>query len=150
MGMGSANTNSEYKRRRRSSRRKAVLSEINVTPLVDVMLVLLIVFMVAAPLMSVGVPIDLPQTKAKSLNIESKPIMISVRQNGQLYLGENEINPDDLISQLEQIAQNGIEERIYLRADADADYGSVMKIMGTLSSAGYAKIGLISNQEQGK
>ncbi len=149
MAMAGSNTNMGRKRRRRS-RRKAVLSEINVTPLVDVMLVLLIVFMVAAPLMTVGVPIDLPETQAKSLNTENKPIMVSLRSNGQIYLGESEVKLENIISQLAEIAENGTDERIYLRADANADYGSIMKVMGLLSGNGYSKIGLITTQEQGQ
>lgn len=148
MGMANSSANSSKRRRGRRGRRKAILSEINVTPLVDVMLVLLIVFMVAAPLMTVGVPIDLPQTQAKSLNTDSKPIMVSVNADGQVYLLEDEIGLNDLIEQLAQTTVNGTEDRIYLRADANADYGAVMKVMGVLSKAGYAKIGLITNQEQ--
>ncbi len=148
MGMANSSANSSKRRRGRRGRRKAILSEINVTPLVDVMLVLLIVFMVAAPLMTVGVPIDLPQTQAKSLNTDSKPIMVSVNASGQVYLLEDEIELNNLIEQLAQTTVNGTDDRIYLRADANADYGDVMKVMGILSKAGYAKIGLITNQEQ--
>lgn len=148
MGMANSSANSSKRRRGRRGRRKTILSEINVTPLVDVMLVLLIVFMVAAPLMTVGVPIDLPQTQAKSLNTDSKPIMVSVNASGQVYLLEDEIELNNLIEQLAQTTVNGTDDRIYLRADANADYGDVMKVMGILSKAGYAKIGLITNQEQ--
>lgn len=147
MGMG-VNGNVARMRGRRKNRRKAMLSEINVTPLVDVMLVLLIVFMVAAPLMTVGVAIDLPQTQAKSLNTESKPIMVSVTPEGQVYLLETRVELENIISQIAEIAANGTEERIYLRADDRADYGTVMKVMGVLSGAGYSKIGLITEQEQ--
>lgn len=135
--------------RRRGRRGKSQpMSEINVTPLVDVMLVLLIVFMVAAPLLTVGVPIDLPESQAKSLNTESKPITVSVTSEGDVYVGENKVDPADLITTIEAQAPNGTEERIYVRGDTVADYGSVMKIMGQLSGAGFTKIGLITEQEQ--
>jgi biopolymer transport protein TolR len=124
------------------------MAEINVTPLVDVMLVLLIVFMVAAPLLTVGVPIDLPETQAKSLNTESKPITVSVTTDGTVYLAETQVPLEDLIEAVGAAAQNGTEDRIYVRGDAGADYGTVMRVMGVLSGAGYAKIGLITQQEQ--
>ncbi len=149
MGLGTG-ANAGGTRGRRRSRRKAVLSEINVTPLVDVMLVLLIVFMVAAPLMTVGVPLDLPQTQAKSLNIESKPITISITNDAIIYIDEEEIALEDLITKIQEIAINGTDERLYVRGAANADYGNVMKVMGILSKAGYAKIGLITEQEQGQ
>ena len=124
------------------------MSEINVTPLVDVMLVLLIVFMVAAPLMTVGVPIDLPQTQAKEMNTEAKPITVSVDPEGLIFIGEDEtpVPETDLATQVAALAVNGTEDRIYVRGDTTANYGAVMKVMGILSSAGYAKIGLITQQ----
>ena len=122
------------------------MSEINVTPMVDVMLVLLIIFMVAAPLMTVGVPIELPQTQAKQLNTEQKPITISVTNEGALILGDNPVTLDDLVTQVAAVAVNGTEDRIYVRGDLAANYGSVMQVMGALSGAGYAKIGLITEQ----
>jgi len=137
-------------RRRRRGNRNAPMSEINVTPMVDVMLVLLIVFMVAAPLLTVGVPINLPETQANSLNTEAKPITVSVTPNGDVYLMENQIALGELVAQLTEIAVNGSDERIYVRGDAATDYGTVMKVMGVLSGAGYARIGLITEQEQGQ
>ena len=134
--------------RRRRSKRHAPMSEINVTPFVDVMLVLLIIFMVAAPLLTVGVPIDLPETKAKQLNSETQPISISIREGGQVFLQDNEISIDELIPKLKAIAKNGYEERLYVRGDQATDYGVVMKIMGALNQAGYKKIGLVTLQEQ--
>jgi biopolymer transport protein TolR len=124
------------------------MSEINVTPLVDVMLVLLIVFMVAAPLLTVGVPIDLPETQAKSLNTESKPITVSVTTEGQIYLLDQLVTLDDLVARITEIAPNGTDERIYVRGDQAAGYGTVMQVMGVLSGAGYAHIGLITEQKQ--
>lgn len=126
------------------------MSEINVTPLVDVMLVLLIVFMVAAPLMTVGVPIELPQTKAKPLQGDSEPITVSVDKEGKVFLQETEIDPQTLIAKLEAIAQNGYDERIFVRGDTSVDYGTVMKVMGALNAAGYKKIGLVTGSEPDK
>jgi biopolymer transport protein TolR len=123
------------------------MSDINVTPLVDVMLVLLIVFMVAAPLMTVGVPIELPQTKAKPLQGDTEPITISVNAEGKVYLQNTEIGLDTLIPKLQAIAQNGYDERIYVRGDTSVDYGTVMKVMGALNQAGYRKIGLVTGSE---
>ena len=132
----------------RRGRRKQVMAEINVTPMVDVMLVLLIIFMVAAPLMTVGVPIELPQTQAKQLNTEQKPITVSVTPEGAIYIGENPVALADLIAQVAALAVNGTEDRIYVRGDTTANYGAVMKVMGALSGAGYSKIGLITEQAQ--
>jgi biopolymer transport protein TolR len=134
--------------RRRGSKRP--MADINVTPMVDVMLVLLIVFMVAAPLLTVGVPIDLPQTKAKELNTESKPITVSVTPAGDLYLGDQPVQIDALIDAINAQSTNGTDERIYVRGDQTANYGAVMKVMGVLSQAGYSKIGLITAQDEVK
>jgi biopolymer transport protein TolR len=112
------------------------------------MLVLLIVFMVAAPLMTVGVPIDLPQTQAKQLNTEQKPITISVTNEGAIFLGDQPVSIDDLVARVGEQAANGTEDRIYVRGDLAANYGSVMQVMGALSGAGYSKIGLITEQAQ--
>jgi biopolymer transport protein TolR len=127
---------------------KRPMSEINVTPMVDVMLVLLIVFMVAAPLLTVGVPIDLPQTQAKQINAEQKPVTVSVTPEGQVYLGDAVVPLDGLAAKIAEAAPDAAEQRIYVRGDQTADYGTVMKVMGVLSAAGYAKIGLITEQEQ--
>ena len=121
-------------------------AEINVTPLVDVMLVLLIIFMVAAPLMTVGVPIELPQTQAKQLNTEQKPITVSVTNEGAIFIGDTPVALGDLVTQVAAQAVNGTEDRIYVRGDLAANYGSVMQVMGALSGAGYSKIGLITEQ----
>jgi biopolymer transport protein TolR len=135
---------------RRGSRgsRKQLLSEINVTPFVDVMLVLLIIFMVAAPLLTVGVPIDLPETEAKALNSETQPITVSVNSSGQIYLQETEIAIDEVVAKLEAIATTGYDERIYVRGDTNADYGTVMKVMARISAAGFKNLGLVTLQEQ--
>ena len=126
------------------------MADINVTPMVDVMLVLLIVFMVAAPLLTVGVPIDLPQTKAKELNTDSKPITVSITPAGDIYLGDKTTSIDTLTADITAQAPNGTDERIYVRGDQTANYGVVMKVMGVLSAAGFFKIGLITAQDQVK
>ena len=132
-------------------RRRAVMAEINVTPMVDVMLVLLIIFMVSAPLLTVGVPIDLPQTQAKSLNQDKEPLTISVNEKGQVYLQNTEIDVDALLPKLEAIAQTrgGTDARIYVRGDKKVDYGTMMKVMGRLSGAGFHKVALVTEFEQG-
>ena len=133
-------------------RRHAMMSEINVTPMVDVMLVLLIIFMVSAPLLTVGVPIDLPQTKAKSLDQDKEPLVLAVNDNGKVYLQDNEISVDDLVVKLQAIAQargGGFDERIYVRGDRKVNYGMVMRAMGRLSAAGFHRVALITEVEQG-
>jgi len=138
---------------RRRHRRNPVMSDINVTPMVDVMLVLLIIFMVSAPLLTVGVPIDLPQTQAKSLNQEHEPLTLSVNLKGEVYLQSSNtpIGIDDLVPKLQAITQarGGLDERIYVRGDRKADYGTVMKVMARLSSAGFRKVALVTEVEQG-
>ena len=133
---------------RRRGRHHGLMSEINVTPFVDVMLVLLIIFMVAAPLLTVGVPIDLPETQANQMNTESRPITISVTPDGQVFLADAPVMLEELVDRVAAVAVNGTEDRIYVRGDTSANYGAVMRVMGTLSGAGYSKIGLITDQEQ--
>jgi biopolymer transport protein TolR len=136
---------------KRRHRRRAVMSEINVTPFVDVMLVLLIIFMVSAPLLTVGVPIDLPQTQAKSLEQDREPLTVSVNNKGQVYLQNSEIKVDELVPKLQAITQvrGGLEERIYVRGDRNVDYGAVMRVMGRLSQAGFRRVALVTEVEQG-
>jgi biopolymer transport protein TolR len=124
------------------------MSEINVTPMVDVMLVLLIIFMVAAPLMTVGVPIDLPKTQAKQLNTDQKPITISVNNEGLIFVGEQPVLLANIIEAVTAATPNGIEDRVYVRGDTSASYGTVMEVMGALSGAGFTKIGLLTDQAQ--
>ncbi|MBX9465667.1 MAG: protein TolR [Aquamicrobium sp.] len=149
MGMSIGQTGGRGGRgHRRRGRHHALVSEINVTPFVDVMLVLLIIFMVAAPLLTVGVPIELPETQARALNAETQPITVSVNQEGQIFLQETEIGIDEIVPKLQAIAQTGYEERIFVRGDRDADYGTVMRVMARISSAGYRNLGLVTLQEQ--
>jgi biopolymer transport protein TolR len=123
------------------------MAEINVTPFVDVMLVLLIVFMITAPLLTVGVPIDLPETQAKQLEGDSEPITVSIRADGKIYLQDAEVDADKLVATLQAIARNGLNERVFVRGDRNADYGTIMRVMGRLNSAGYKKIGLVTLEE---
>ncbi|GGD05607.1 protein TolR [Pyruvatibacter mobilis] len=132
--------------RRRSRRPRAPMSEINVTPFVDVMLVLLIVFMVAAPLLTVGVPIDLPQTKSQPLQEDTEPLTVTVNADGEIYLQETVVEIDELSSRLLAIAKGGYEERVYVRGDKNVAYGDIMQVMGTLSSAGFRRIGMVTEQ----
>jgi biopolymer transport protein TolR len=150
MGFGGTAPASATGRRRR--RRRPVMSEINVTPMVDVMLVLLIIFMVSAPLLTVGVPIDLPQTRAKSLDQDREPLTLSVNLQGQVFLQNSEIPIDDLVSKLKAVteARGGDDERIYVRGDRKVDYGTVMRVMGRLSSAGFRRVALVTDVEQGR
>jgi biopolymer transport protein TolR len=131
--------------------RKPVMAEINVTPMVDVMLVLLIIFMVSAPLLTVGVPIDLPQTKAKSLENDKEPLTISVNTKGEVWLQNTEIKIDELVAKLQAITQarGGTDERIYVRGDKKVDYGTMMRVMGRLSAAGFRRVALVTEVEQG-
>jgi len=137
--------------RRRGRRRATVMAEINVTPMVDVMLVLLIIFMVAAPMLTVGVPIDLPQTQAKTLDIDKEPLMLSVKSDGKVFLNETEIKMDDLGAKLKAVteARGGMDERIFVRGDRSVNYGEVMKVMGRLSGAGFKRVALVTEVEQG-
>ena len=135
-----------YGRSHRGRRRRRELNaRINVTPLVDVMLVLLIVFMIAAPLLSVGVPIELPKTDAKSLPSPQEPITISIDRDGKVYLQETETTLEELTPKLIAIAKNGYDERIYLRGDENGNYGPVMKVMAAVNAAGFTNIGLVTD-----
>ncbi|SDH06510.1 biopolymer transporter ExbD [Pelagibacterium luteolum] len=145
MGMGVAGGGGGGGRRRRGGSRNKMMSEINVTPFVDVVLVLLIVFMVAAPMMTAGVAIDLPQSSAGELETPRTPITVSVNPAGEIYLGEDLITAGELVAAVGAQAES-TEDRIYVRGDTAANYGTVMQVMGTLSSAGYSRIGLITQQ----
>jgi biopolymer transport protein TolR len=136
---------------RRGRRRVAPMAEINVTPMVDVMLVLLIIFMVSAPLLTVGVPLDLPQTQAKSLDNDKEPLTVSVNTKGEVFLQNTEIKVDELVAKLQAITQarGGNDERIYVRGDRKVDYGTVMRVMGRLSAAGFRRVALVTEVEQG-
>src|SRR3979490_782512 len=136
---------------RRGRRRVAPMAEINVPPSVDVILVLLIIFMVSAPLLTVGVPLDLPQTQAKSLDQDKNPLTLSVNLKGQVFLNDTEIGLDDLVAKLKAVteARGGLDERIFVRGDKKVDYGTVMKVMGRLSAAGFRRVALVTEVDQG-
>ncbi|MDH6297514.1 Cell division and transport-associated protein TolR [Agrobacterium fabrum] len=150
MGMSAGGSGGSGGRRggRGGRRRGGAISEINVTPLVDVMLVLLIIFMVAAPMMTVGVPIDLPQTSANALNSDTQPITISVNASGQIHLQETEIQAAEVADKLQAIATTGYNERIFVRADSVAAYGVVADVMARIQAAGFKNIGLVTQQKQ--
>ncbi|WP_207476713.1 ExbD/TolR family protein [Arenibaculum pallidiluteum] len=121
------------------------LAEINVTPLVDVMLVLLIVFMVAAPLMSVGVPVDLPRTQAPPMPQNKDPLFVTVAPDGKVFVQETEVGVDNLVALLEAVTNANPEARIIVRGDKSIQYGRMLEVMGTMSAAGYTKVGLAAN-----
>jgi biopolymer transport protein TolR len=147
MAMNGIASSSGHRRRRRHG----IMSEINVTPMVDVMLVLLIIFMVSAPLLTVGVPIDLPQSQAKSLDQDKEPLTVSVNLQGEIFLQETKIGVDELVAKLKAITETrgGMDERIYVRGDRKVDYGTVMRVMGRLSAAGFRRVALVTEVEQG-
>ena len=134
-------------RRGRLRRRHQPMAEINVTPFVDVMLVLLIIFMVAAPLLTVGVPIDLPETRATALESDTEPLTVSIGSDGRIFLQDSEVSAEQLVATLRAIATGGLNERIFVRGDREADYGTVMRVMGRLNAAGYKRIGLVTLEE---
>jgi biopolymer transport protein TolR len=131
--------------RGRRSRRGRAMSEINVTPFVDVMLVLLIVFMVTAPLLTVGVPVDLPKTRAPALGQDKEPLSITVAKDGKIYLQKEVVTADVLVPKLQAISQNGYDQRIFVRGDKTVAYDRVMVVMGLLASAGFTHIGLVTD-----
>ena len=126
-------------------RRSPAMSEINVTPFVDVMLVLLIVFMVTAPLLTVGVPVDLPKTRAPALGQDKEPLSISVSKDGKIYLQKEIVTAEALVPKLQAISQNGYDQRIFVRGDKTVAYDRVMVVMGLLASAGFTHIGLVTD-----
>ena len=126
---------------------RAPLSEINVTPLVDVMLVLLIIFMVAAPMMTVGVPLDLPKTQAKALNADTQPITVSVKADGQVFLQETQIPIEEIAAKLQAVSTTGYTERIFVRGDGNAPYGVIADVMSRIQAGGFTNIGLVTEQK---
>lgn len=135
-------------RRRRRARRGGAINEINMTPFIDVMLVLLIIFMVAAPMMSTGVPLDLPQTKAAPLNMDAKPVTFSIRSTGQVFMGDAELKDDMIVGKLAELSKQGFDERIFVRGDKKVDYGRVAQIMSIVTAAGYKRVALVTEPDQ--
>jgi biopolymer transport protein TolR len=135
-------------RRRRRARRAGAINEINMTPFIDVMLVLLIIFMVAAPLLSGGVPLDLPQTKAAPLNIDRKPITLSIDAQGRVYLEETALQDTEIVSKITAMAKDGPDERVYVRGDKKVDYGRVAQIMAIVTGGGFKRVALVTQPDQ--
>jgi biopolymer transport protein TolR len=133
--------------RRGRARRHSPMHEINVTPFVDVMLVLLIVFMVTAPLLTVGVPIELPESRGQQLQTNKEPLTISVQRDGKVYIQETEVQLSDLATRLRAIAKSGYEETIFVRGDKGIDYGTVMKVMSRIKAGGFTKVSLVTESE---
>jgi biopolymer transport protein TolR len=136
--------------RRRRRERHMPMSEINVTPMVDVMLVLLIIFMVAAPLLQVGIPVDLPEAKGQQIPTpKQEPLAVTVKVNGDVFIGDTQISLDDLAPKLKAIAKNGYDETIFVRGDRGVSYGVVMKVMGRINDGGFKKLSFVLDQEKG-
>lgn len=146
MGMAAGASSGGGKRRRRG-RRGGPINEINMTPFIDVVLVLLIIFMVAAPMMTVGVPLDLPQSKASPLNSDTKPVTLSIRQSGQVFLGEAELSDDGIVPKLTESSKSGFEERVFVRGDKRVDYGRVAQVMAIVTGGGFKKVALVTEPE---
>lgn len=132
---------------RRQPGRTRMMSEINVTPLVDVMLVLLIVFMVAAPLLTVGVAVDLPETASQPIPDQGEPLTVTITGDGTIFVQETAVELDSLVPQLEAIASAGYDQRIYIRGDQARTYGEVVRVMGKINAAGFRRIGLVTDRE---
>ena len=147
MGMSAAAAGRKGGRRRRGVPRYGAMADINMTPFIDVMLVLLIIFMVAAPLLATGVPIDLPETKAAALNVDQKPISVAIDDRGQVYLMDQAVTPEDLAARIQALGR-GFDERIYVRGAKDVNYGRVAQVMSLITSAGYKKVALVTEQEK--
>lgn len=148
MGMAATAAARKGGRRRRGVPRYGAMADINMTPFIDVMLVLLIIFMVAAPLLATGVPVDLPQTAAGPLNVEQKPVSIAIDDKGQIFLMDNPIEVTALIEKLKETAKGGFDERIYVRGSKAVSYGRVAEVMSLVTKAGYKKVALVTEQER--
>ncbi|MBQ1542941.1 protein TolR [Caulobacter sp. CCUG 60055] len=144
MALSLDSTNTRGRGRRRGRSRRA-LSEINVTPLVDVMLVLLIIFMVSAPLLTVGVPLELPKTEAGAMDEQNQPLNVSIKADGGIFLQDSQVPFEGLAAAMHQVAGTGFDKPIYVRADGKAPYAVVAQVMAAISAAGFAKIGLITD-----
>ncbi|MGL4635155.1 MAG: ExbD/TolR family protein [Beijerinckiaceae bacterium] len=134
--------------RRRRGRKSAPIADINMTPFIDVMLVLLIIFMVTAPLLTAGVPLDLPKTAAGQLNVDQKPITISINDKAQIFIGETQITVAEIAQKIQPLAKQGFDERIYVRGAKQVDYGTVAQVMSAITAAGYKKVALLTEQDR--
>ena len=138
-----------YNRVNRIQKKHKIISQINVTPFVDVMLVLLIVFMITAPLLTVGVSVDLPKTKASQLNSKGDPIVVSIKQNGELFIQEREIDSVQLLPRLRAISSGNKNLRIYVRGDKNVPYGIVLETISKIKSSGFKKVALVAKLQEG-
>ena len=145
MALGVSNGSWASRRQRRRHGTYKPMSDINVTPLVDVMLVLLVIFMVTAPLLPVGIPVNLPQTKADAISDPQEPLVITMDAAGKIFLQETEVDVDGLVAKLQAITQNKTDTRIFVRADRDIAYGKVMVVMGSVTAAGFTQVALITD-----
>jgi biopolymer transport protein TolR len=146
MGMSAARgrANGVGRRGRRGVPRYSAMADINMTPFIDVMLVLLIIFMVAAPLLATGVPIDLPHTKASALNIDQKPLSIAVDDKGSVFLMDQPVQISELAEKLQAMSKNGFDERIYVRGANQVNYGRITEVMSAITNAGYKRVALVT------
>ncbi|MGL4974291.1 MAG: ExbD/TolR family protein [Bosea sp. (in: a-proteobacteria)] len=146
MGMNVAGGGASGGRRRRAQA-SAPIADINMTPFIDVMLVLLIIFMVTAPLLTAGVPLDLPKTSAGQLNLDQKPVMVSINDKAEVYVGETRTSVADLAKTIQPLARQGLDERIYVRGAKQVDYGTVAQVMSAITAAGYKRVALVTEQD---
>ena len=147
MGMSVSAGGRKGGRRRRGVPRYGAMAEINMTPFIDVVLVLLIIFMVAAPLLASGVPIDLPKTSAGELKVEQKPLSIAIDDKGAIFLADQPVELDGLSARLQELAKDGYDERIYLRGSKSVNYGRIAEVMTLVTSAGYKRVALVTDQD---
>ena len=147
MGMSVGAAGKKRSRRKRGVPRYGAMADINMTPFIDVMLVLLIIFMVAAPLLASGVPIDLPKTAAAPLNVDQKPLSIAIGDNGDVSVMDQPVTMDGLTAKLQDLAKQGYDERIYVRGSKTVNYGRVAEVMSIITAAGYKKVALVTEAE---
>ncbi|RCK48609.1 biopolymer transporter ExbD [Thalassospira profundimaris] len=149
--LASGNSGGGRRRGRRGRGNRRAMSDINVTPMVDVMLVLLVIFMVTAPLITAGVDVDLPKASATQMTGQDEPLVVSLTKDGDIYLMDSEVNRDDLVAKLRAITENKQDTRIFVKGDKAVDYGQVMDLMGRINEAGFSKVALIADlPEKGK
>ncbi len=146
MGMSAGAAGKKGGRRKRGVPRYGAMAEINMTPFIDVVLVLLIIFMVAAPLLASGVPIDLPKTTAGELKVDAKPLSVAIDEKGGVFVADQSVPMEGVLAKLQELAKDGYDERIYLRGAKDVNYGRVAEVMTLITSAGYKKVALVTEQ----
>ncbi len=148
MGMSGATAPSSGGRRRRGVPRYAAMADINMTPFIDVMLVLLIIFMVAAPLLATGVPIDVPQTSAGPINVDQKPVTVAIDEKGQITLQDQPVQPEELVTKLTAMSKAGFDERVYVRGSKQVNYGRIAEVMAIITTSGFKKVALITESNK--